>query len=202
MLNRIKEQMITAIVASVIVAITIPAVVWAWSALYGFLTGGSLIKSLGGVVAVQVSETSQIRLDKIQPGMIIPFVGTLRAAESLIDVGWEICDGRHITSSVALPRYQHQRTPDLRGRFLKGSADEKVLVQSGSMISTTSKDGDHRHSMPNEWYDRGFDGGEFNAIDRGHHTVKVAKVELDGSHHHTVSIEPPALSVIYLMRVR
>ena len=135
------------------------------------------------------------------PGMIVPFVGEISVAESLKDFGWEICDGRKITSKVALPEFRDIATPNLLNRFLKGSTT--ASKQSGSSAATTSAAGEHAHKMPERWYNRNFAEGRFNAIDTGGGAgVDGAQVQPSGWHEHTVSIEPPATSVIYLMRVR
>jgi len=139
-------------------------------------------------------------LSFIHPGMIVPFVGEISVAESLKDFGWEICDGRVITSRVALPEFRDMQTPNLLNRFLKGG--ETAYNQSGSRQATTSSSGEHSHKMPDSWYDRGLDDGEYAGIDTLNSNVDRDRVQSGGQHKHVVPMEPPATSVIYLMRVR
>jgi len=139
-------------------------------------------------------------LSFIHPGMIIPFIGELSVAESLKGFGWEICDGRDITSKVALPVFRGMKTPNLLNRFLKGG--ETAYNQSGSIEATTSSSGEHSHKMPDSWYDRGLDDGKYAGIDTLNASVDRVQVQSGGRHQHVVPMEPPATSVIYLMRVR
>lgn len=140
------------------------------------------------------------QLSFIFPGMIVPFIGERSVAETFKDSGWEICDGRDITSEVALPKFRGTKTPNLVNRFLKGG--ETAYNQSGSNQATTSSSGEHSHKMPESWYDRGLDDGKYAGIDTLNASVDKVHVQSSGRHEHVVPIEPSATSVIYLMRVR
>ena len=140
-----------------------------------------------------------------RPGMILAYDGPLAEAEALQTEGWFVCDGREITDSAAAPRFKSQKTPTLTdsgGRFLKGSVASGKPVGSESV--TTSKDGKHTHLLPSDWYHRGLGGGHFNGIDTKNSHPKDGNpgVQANGEHTHTVAMDPPAYTVIFLIYVR
>lgn len=141
-----------------------------------------------------------------RPGMILPYHGPLSEAVALEKEGWFVCDGRQITDHTAAERYKGQTTPDFKNRFLKGATESGALT--GQETVTTSVNGRHNHLLPAAWYARGLGAGNFSGIDAnapengGGINNGRPPVQENGDHSHTVAMDPPAYSVIYMMYVR
>ncbi len=141
-----------------------------------------------------------------RPGMILPFYGPLQEAAALEKEGWVVCDGRSIKDPLAAQRFKGKTTPPLQDRFLKGSTESGQT--SGSAKVTTSDDGTHGHLPPAKWYPRSFqaEGNRaiYAGIDSGGGDFKKEGVKTQdaGAHHHSIAMDPPAYSVIYIMYVR
>jgi hypothetical protein len=135
------------------------------------------------------------------PGMIIAFDGPATEADALARDGWVVCDGRPIKDPDVDPRFQGKSAPRLQGHFLKG--DVTSGKPSGSPTATTSVSGEHAHRFPIGWYHRPLSDGNRHGIDtRDSHMSETLTTQAAGNHSHTVAIDPPAFSVIYLMYVR
>jgi hypothetical protein len=153
--------------------------------------------------AALAKELAWLSNNTFRPGLILPYHGPMADAEALSAEGWVVCDGRPIKDGKAAPRFKNAAAPDLTSRFLKGSNNSGQ--PSGSPKVTTSSDGNHAHLPPAKWYPRGFrEEGRFASVDTGGGDFKKEKVTTQdaGTHAHTVSLDPPAYSVIYLMYVR
>ena len=138
-----------------------------------------------------------------RPGMILPFHGPKADAMALEKEGWFICDARTVTDPRAAPRFRGKATPDLRNRLLKG-ADESGSP-TGQDVVTSSTDGRHAHLLPAKWYPRGdnAEGGRFSRVDtNGPVQNGNPPVQESGDHNHTVKMDPPSYTVIYLIYVR
>jgi hypothetical protein len=147
-----------------------------------------------------------------RPGMIIPFYGEKRDAEALEKEGWVVCDGRTIQDQKALAKYRGKPSPALQGRIIKGAEVlDKVGTMGGSPTITTSVTGNHGHLLPGSWYFRRFPDGGNN----GHHGIDTfrenfaginqphsIRTQGEGNHGQTASVDPPHMSVIYIMYVR
>ncbi len=136
-----------------------------------------------------------------RPGFLVPFYGVRSEAELLAQHGWWICDGRLVTDPEAVPALRNMPTPDLRARFLRGTVDFGTVL-GGASPATTSDNGEHSHAWPPSWYNRGLAGGPHSGIDIGGNQFWPATVRASGSHSHSVDVDPPHVSVVYLLYVR
>ena len=113
-----------------------------------------------------------------------------------------MCDGRAITDALAVSRFKGEMSPNLQTRFSKGSNVSGAIT--GQETVTTSTDGKHAHLLPRQWYTRGVGDGNRHGIDTFDQMVDKGNppVQENGDHSHTVAMDPPAYSVIYIMYVR
>lgn len=81
-------------------------------------------------------------------GLGLPPVGTIILTEQpLDDAHWQLCDGKQITDAES--PFHGKPTPDLRGRFLRATADFSAIGTTGGAESITLE-GKHlpRHTHP------------------------------------------------------
>ncbi|MCG8671601.1 MAG: hypothetical protein MI867_19505 [Pseudomonadales bacterium] len=161
---------------------------------------GGIILALGGVYFSLFQDLVELKTEvnkegfaeelKIHSGIIVPFYGTPVEAEKLAKNGWVICDGRTIADENAPPSLRGKPTPDLVGRFLVGSRMSGEF--GGTRSGATSNAGGHSHERL-EVGRAGFgDDRNDNQFLPNH----------SGNHAHSYTVNPPHMTVIYLMYVR
>lgn len=117
-------------------------------------------------------------------GMIIMWFGD----ENKIPKGWALCNGQY-------------GTPDLTGRFIMGAGNGVNPKQQGDPDShshainapaqtfTTSKEGNHSHYFPQQWYTNQMDSGSNRSgLDTGGTEARGATTQSNGEHSHSVTI--------------
>lgn len=142
----------------------------------------------------------------VPTGSIMPFIGTTAPT------GWAMCNGDYLPSTAtALIALIGNKTPDLRGMFLRGAGDDNrantvTVLLKGTQLDATEKhahgkgslsvsnngnhnhnNGDYKYLLKRDGIDtaEGFDNTDDLNIEPN---IKNAYKMLDaGSHNHTVS---------------
>lgn len=142
----------------------------------------------------------------VPTGSIMPFIGTTAPT------GWAMCNGDYLPSTAtALIALIGNKTPDLRGMFLRGAGDDNrantvTVLLKGTQVDATEKhahgkgslsvsnngnhnhnNGDYKYLLKRDGIDtaEGFDNTDDLNIEPN---IKNAYKMLDaGSHNHTVS---------------
>jgi hypothetical protein len=146
----------------------------------------------------EAEAAAEILLGSVPVGSIVPFSGTLTAAEELTARGWWVCDGRQVDDPLSAA-FHTLNTPNLAERFLLGSREAgRTGGQASHQIADQTVT-----VIANDFVDPATSFGALLGPHVGQAFGNFHRIRSSGTVAGTsVPTTPPFFSVIYLLKVR